>query len=480
MIWSLFSQITVNLTLRANKYLRPYQATWLYEGQMPCPEGSQSQIACASTNGGQFNSSQSSTLAAADVPHTNDSNAVNVSQWYTDTFTFKSGVSLEQNPFGVAESYTTSLHPTNTFGLGPDSWTLPLMQQQGHISSKVWSFWWGKDGPTAETSQDGSLVFGGYDRAKVTGPNITRTLGPVSNCPTGIVVDINDLELKFANGTSASVVSGGQSFSACVRPDWVVAIDVNGGIFNQFEQATGTSSVGRSAGLYFYGTNYPADDVFDGDMTVQLSGGLNPTISNSQLVLPDRSIDNDTGEVTVGNWSQSEVLINSFTEQNAYDQSILGRAFLSAAYLMVNQDAGTWTLWKANPTDEEDLVPVCNSTSTPAPAPPKPSSKLHKISRGAIAGAVMGSMVMAAFVIVAGVLLWRRYRVPPVLPEVAPGEHAHATAENKEVLIPAEPQEVEGRQLFGKTVQDSSGNVGVQRQTVQEVPGDHAAHELSA
>ncbi|KAK4937693.1 hypothetical protein LTR28_009768 [Elasticomyces elasticus] len=42
----------------------------------------------------------------------------------------------------------------------------------------------------------------------------------------------------------------------------------------------------------------------------------------------------------------------------ANDLPVLGRQFLTSAYLMVNQDASMFTLWKANPTVNEVLVAV--------------------------------------------------------------------------------------------------------------------------
>lgn len=54
---------------------------------------------------------------------------------------------------------------------------------------------------------------------------------------------------------------------------------------------------------------------------------------------------------------------------------ILGRYFLTAAYVAANEDAGEFTLWEANPTTKEDLVAVdeenkvlkAEATCTPKP-----------------------------------------------------------------------------------------------------------------
>ncbi|KAK4897666.1 hypothetical protein LTR28_001701, partial [Elasticomyces elasticus] len=68
----------------------------------------------------------------------------------------------------------------------------------------------------------------------------------------------------------------------------------------------------------------------------------------------------------------------------ANDLPVLGRQFLTSAYLMVNQDANTFTLWKANPTVNKVLVAVdvgnnpvstlCATTHTNTTAAPSTSA----------------------------------------------------------------------------------------------------------
>jgi len=138
-------------------------------------------------------------------------------------------------------------------------------------------------------------------------------------------------------------------------------------------------------------------------------------IPNSVLVNPDLVIDKETG-IPYTNNSALEILINSAQDVNANDLPILGRQFLSSAYVMLNQDSGQFTLWEANPTTNEDLVAVdvnnrvvekfctpslSNTTEMPSnitstqPTTASSSShsaSAHGISRGAIAGIVVGSI----------------------------------------------------------------------------------------
>ena len=89
----------------------------------------------------------------------------------------------------------------------------------------------------------------------------------------------------------------------------------------------------------------------------------------------------------------------------------LGRYFFTSAYLMVNHDAGTFTLWQANPTEKSSLVrvfdektadqcsdasgvvqPSASSTST-EPESQKTSEATTGPSGAAIGGAVAGVVV---------------------------------------------------------------------------------------
>ena len=95
---------------------------------------------------------------------------------------------------------------------------------------------------------------------------------------------------------------------------------------------------------------------YQGDITVGLDQGLKVTIPNELLVVPDAYVA-PSGQVET-NTSASALLIAPTLEENTVDVPILGRPFFSAAYLMVDLDAQTFTLWQANATSDERLVTV--------------------------------------------------------------------------------------------------------------------------
>lgn len=159
-------------------------------------------------------------------------------------------------------------------------------------------------------------------------------------------------------------------------------------------------------------------------MTIRLSSGLSIRIPNSQFLVPYVEIARDGTRVS--NDSLVDLLVNSIGGNRT---ATLGRYFLTAAYLMVDHDANTFTLWQANPsTGRPNLVPVVeestdqscatssgggggattNTPSTPATADP-PSS----ISTGAVVGIAIGSVAGLAAVVVAAFLVLRRRRKKP-------------------------------------------------------------------
>lgn len=87
-------------------------------------------------------------------------------------------------------------------------------------------------------------------------------------------------------------------------------------------------------------------------MTFFLDSGLEIRVPNDQFMTPFVDI-NRSGKRVVDK-SKREFLMNPLGVQPA----TLGRYFLTAAYLMVNHDANSFTLWQANPTSSSDLVPV--------------------------------------------------------------------------------------------------------------------------
>jgi hypothetical protein len=138
---------------------------------------------------------------------------------------------------------------------------------------------------------------------------------------------------------------------------------------------------------------------YTGDLTIKLDSGLQVRIPNNQLIVPDRNI-SPSGEI-IANASSPNIVINPIKEINANDQLHLGRQFLSAAYVMINEDSSSFTLWKANPTLKSYVMGVDKRND-----PILSNCTIHvtmtsesKLSKGAIAGIAVAAV--AAVLIIA-------------------------------------------------------------------------------
>lgn len=108
------------------------------------------------------------------------------------------------------------------------------------------------------------------------------------------------------------------------------------------------------------------------------------TISNDILILPEQSVAPDGAFQT--NSSAPAIMMIPTWEINANDVPKIGRPFFSAAYLMVDLDAETWTLWQANATTDSHLVSTggdCAEKPKVNASPPTLPEDDHSTSEGA-------------------------------------------------------------------------------------------------
>lgn len=341
---------------------------------------------------------------------------------------------LTDFPMGVALSGwgEQGYHPMMAIGMGANSTMLNSLKSSGKIASRVFGMFWGREGATSRTQLDGSLVFGGYDRAKTVGQPYTQfMISDRSVCSTGMAVTITDMVLNFANGSNVSLFPNARtsSIAACLVPDYPVLMTMpTDPYFNNLRIHTRASMSGRSFGIDFFSVRYDDTDTpYQGDLTIKLQSGLSVRIPNDQLVVPDKYSDAQSGAWIV-NSTDPTMVINPIQQVNADDLSQIGRQFLSAAYLLVNEETNQFTLWAANPTSDTDLVafdangkeadsicpPVSNTTTeTGGPEPTNGLGAAAKapssgISTGAIAGIAIAGVAAVAVALGIGIWLYKR------------------------------------------------------------------------
>ena len=140
---------------------------------------------------------------------------------------------------------------------------------------------------------------------------------------------------------------------------------------------------------------------YDGNLTLEINNAFTVTVPNTVFVQPLITI-NDTGSI-ITNTSYEQVRIIAAPGSEG-DTFILGRPFFSAAYLSVDYDANTFSLWQAKATMDSDLqVFGGNCTDAPANASTNQNSaersksgSAKAMSSGAIAGITVGGAVFMA------------------------------------------------------------------------------------
>ncbi|KAF1994255.1 acid protease [Amniculicola lignicola CBS 123094] len=398
---------------------------------------------CMTLRGGFFTPDDSKTYQNDTAPTPTNSNwdpkeTLKSGEVGADLFMLNENNSLPDFPFGITQSEITvplaNGNAQTALGLGRNSTILSMLEQAGTIGSKSWGYWWGLDGATERAKMDGNLVLGGYDRAKIKNldNNYTGNFMERGLCPQGMAITINEVRLNFPNGSEPNLLQSAP-LQTCVCPQCPNVMSMRyDPYYARFEEWTGFQSIGRSVGINFFDMMYRADEVYQGDLTLVLGNGLSIRIPNHQLAIPDRTIDEE-GQLK-SNSSVRDLMLYSLQDVNKDDMPRVGRVFFTSAYLWVNNDEQTFTIWEANPTEDTDIVAVTDtklreqcstsattsrpgSTSVTNSALPaaNTSNGVHQhrggLSGGAIGGIVVGALVLLG--VIGFALFWFRRKAKP-------------------------------------------------------------------
>ncbi|EUC27916.1 hypothetical protein COCCADRAFT_41476 [Bipolaris zeicola 26-R-13] len=398
-----------------------YNETYIYGMDGFCTDSYSSQ-ACVTFRGGAYDASKSSTDKS--IGSRKDSDGFKV-DWMEDTLSFGINTSLSSFGFGVPkQDLNQAFTSQSQLGLGRNS---AFLQALGLV------------GGPAEKQTRGSLVLGGLDRSLISDPNdnFTASLFRGSRCGTGMVVTISDILLNWPNGTDTSVFMGSQSaaIQACISPSFAGLMTLPLNYYNNFRLLTGGTppdnrTEARSLGINYFTMLFDPSNVYYGGLTIQLQNSISVKIPNTELVVPDTYIASNGAVQT--NTSVRNVVINSLQSYNSNDLPVLGRLFMSSAYIMVNQEAERFSVWQASiGSRTPDVVAVdkqnnmvsefcTNSTGKSIDAAPSPTSsgnilvpqnEAPKLSGSLIGGIVAGALGGFAILGAIGFILYRRQRV---------------------------------------------------------------------
>ncbi|KAF2163902.1 hypothetical protein M409DRAFT_25679 [Zasmidium cellare ATCC 36951] len=419
---------------------QPYlNDTWLYNSSVYfCNSSWTSPTGCLTVRGGLYDPEDSSTsqkasdvnAAGGDPSDTARTLDLHIweSEWVNDEFSVGNATidkfALGMPGFPIFDTYDTQ----SQFGLGINSTLLNALKRMDAITSRAYSWWWGVQGATTQT--DGQIVFGGYDSGRIQGTNYTRPMSTPTypDCNSGMMVTISDLVLTFPNSTKYSLLSPNQ-MTACILPDYPLILTMPSDTpYTRFEAATQTQSFGPVGGngLAFQGVGYYPDNVYQGSLTISIGDSIDFEFPNELLVVPPTNVEQD-GAIKA-NETVREIMLGPTSAALGNKPAILGRHFFQAAYLMVDYETDSFTLWNANTTSTTSrLVALNNCTSNEtrshtggassetSAAPSDASSALSgagegrvgepALSSGAIAGIAVGT-TCAVFAIAAAVVVF--------------------------------------------------------------------------
>ncbi|KAH7182013.1 aspartic peptidase domain-containing protein [Fusarium sp. MPI-SDFR-AT-0072] len=406
--------------------------TWIYAEPFCKDSGIPNDESCKVRRGGIFNEEKSTSFTGArnivkagGAPNETFfkggqygvRNLIKSANGAIDSFTLQGSTELEKFPFGIPTSKWDDTYSTlSPLGLGRNSTYLNALRKAGKIGSRVWSIFWGR--MWIKEPLDGSLILGGYDEKKVTGKNYTAPLvygdfDGSDGCWTGMKVTLTDIQINYLGGTNVSIFPKGTTLQCCIDPANHLLLEAPTPYIRNFESVSGLKTNYSLSGLHWNALQTGLDKQFLADLTFHLDSGLKIRVPNNQYMIP--TVDIASNGSRTSDASKRDILITDFEDE----PPILGRYFLTAAYLMVNHDAGTFTLWQANATRERSLVRVfdeetgkkCENatgviqTSAPYTGSASESSRPDigiGSNSGSLSGAAIGGAVVGA---VAGAVL---------------------------------------------------------------------------
>ncbi|KAI1018512.1 hypothetical protein LB503_005641 [Fusarium chuoi] len=341
--------------------------TWIYADPFCKDSGIPNDESCKVRRGGTFNEEKSTSFTGA-----------------RDIVKAGGSADLDDFPFGIPTSKWDDTYSTlSPLGLGRNSTYLNALRKAGKIGSRVWSIFWGQP-------LDGSLILGGYDEKKVTGENYTAPLvygdfDGSDGCWTGMKVTFTDIQINYLGGTN------GTTLQCCIDPANHLLLEAPTPYIRNFESISGLKSNYSSSGLHWNALQTGLDKQFLADLTFHLDSGLKIRVPNNQYMIPTVDIASNGSRTT--DTSKRDILITDIEDE----PPILGRYFLTAAYLMVfDEETGKKC---ENTTGVIQPSASYTGSASESSRPDKGvGSKSGSPSGAVIGGAVVGSVAGAVLI----------------------------------------------------------------------------------
>lgn len=312
--------------------------------------------------------------------------------------------------------------------LGVSSSWLTKLEEADAIPETTLGLYYGSR--SMNRPQDGELVIGGYNQARINGPFHNFSLGMNYHLkePCPLQVLLTNVIVRDAKGRNSSLIPDtGNRVPACINPA------ENAFLFTKSMYATWAkvthhpSNPPADGSQNFSSQTYPRDaQQYILDLIVVLDGDYEVVIPHHELISLERG-NNAQGLYDVVNSSRIQAAVQSTGDGDVFDFPILGGVFLSQQYLLVDYINKRFGLAPAvvdrDVAVASQIISTCadNSTLTKIPSlASAPSSHgQHKLSAGAIACLVIGIIIAKALLIALVIYLYRRKQAKNIRDKLA-------------------------------------------------------------
>jgi hypothetical protein len=253
-----------------------------------------------------------------------------------------------------------------------------------------------------QSPEDGLLVIGGWDTARVDGE--LTDMNYTDACPNCFIVD--SLTYTAPDGGSEDLITEplGFQLESAIRTIWVPQ-----DAYNRFTNFTGATPQANGS------LTMPIDAPL-GNLTARLANGYESVIPADQLFTKPRDY-NEKGEYEIYNHESTLVQLQNVTVPDdavIFARGVLGLPFLSQNYVVMDHVKRQFRMGKAKRSDSNQVLlgaapeVVIESICPDDDAPPSSSSGGGGSSNaGAIAGGVVGGILGLALIAFA-IWFWRR------------------------------------------------------------------------
>ncbi|KAF3934561.1 hypothetical protein ABW19_dt0210097 [Dactylella cylindrospora] len=361
---------------------------------------------------------------------------------------------------------------TAYIGLHQGSYFLEQLVHANVTSGPSWSFWggWSSSSIVPNIEQDGHLIIGGYDEAKMAGATGSYGINEYGGCKLRVRV----IGMSWLGETVTAIGSdtGFSPFEACVEPsDSLIRLPqpISQGAILHFHERASRNTTGfkqytalpQNTTIYGGGTRVDRGLLnemlriygSDLDLVLRLGGtdgfseSMEIVIPGHQLFQPGRTI-RELGYEIEGGLEDLDVLLITENDLDLSEEPSLGLPFLSAAILRADYETGYFYLsqaidYIANTTNIQRITPYKCEGYYYEPEPPE------SISTGEIAGVSVGAACAITLTAI-GFWYWRRKRVPdyklPQMPELETSGCEILEKDGRGVIVPVHL--ISGNEVF--------------------------------